>query len=37
MSKYPIERCLFDNEPHILGIMDCFRVEKYNNLTEIKP
>lgn len=35
-KAYKLVWCLSDDEPNVLGIMDCFRVEKYDILSEIK-
>jgi hypothetical protein len=29
-KAYKLVWCIADNEPHILGIMDCFRIRKYD-------
>ena len=30
VKAYKLVWCVADNEPHILGIMDCFRIRKYD-------
>jgi hypothetical protein len=30
VKAYKLVWCVADNEPHILGLMDCFRIRKYD-------
>ena len=30
VKAYKLVWCVDDNEPHVLGIMDCFRIRKYD-------
>jgi hypothetical protein len=30
IKAYKLVWCVSDNEPHVLGIMDCFRISKYD-------